>query len=249
MSESAETSTTASVRNDGKTNGKSLKRRIFGSFWFNILAAFIVLGLVQGFVVKLYVIPSASMEQGLKPGDRVLVDRLAYGFGEPQPGDVVVFTASDTWHPSAPSLDDPLKTALKWVGSLVGVGPGTAHTLAKRVIAVEGQRVSCCDASGKLLVDGTPMDEPYIHADLPFTPGTLDCTTTIRSQRCFGPFTVPKNQYFVLGDYRSNSKDSISRCRGQDSTETCRVATVRRTDLVGRVFAIVWPISRWGAVQ
>lgn len=226
----------------------SRKRRIIGSFWFNLLAAFLVIALIQGFVVKLYVIPSASMEQSLETGDRVLVNRLAYGFAEPRRGDVVVFTASETWHPSAPSRDDPLQTAIKWLGSLVGVGPGTAHTLVKRVIAVGGERVECCDALGRVLVDGKPLDEPYIYADLPFQPGTLDCASSTVSLRCFGPFTVPENQYFVLGDHRSNSNDSIAGCRGQTTTAACRVATVQRSDIVGQVFAIVWPLSRWGGL-
>lgn len=249
MTDLTATGTPASAQNNRRDTGPVRKRRIVGSFWFNLLAALLVVGLVQGFIVKLYVIPSASMEQGLLPGDRVLVNRLAYGFGEPQRGDVIVFTASETWHPSASNLDDPLTTALKWVGSLVGVGPGTEHTLAKRIIATGGQQVSCCDATGSLLVDGERIDEPYVYADLPFMPGTLDCATSTLSQRCFRLFTVPENEYFVLGDHRSNSNDSITRCRGQTSTETCRVATVQRADLVGRVLTIVWPISRWGVVR
>lgn len=56
-----------------------------------VAAAFVLALLIQQFVVKPFGIPSESMEPTLLKGDRVLVNRLAYRFGEPQRGDIVVF--------------------------------------------------------------------------------------------------------------------------------------------------------------
>jgi signal peptidase I len=222
-----------------------LVRRITGSIWFNVLAAFVVLALVQGFVVKLYYVPSGSMENTLAIGDRVVVDRIGNLLHDPADGDIIVFTASETWGdvPAAPS--NPVVYAVKWLGGIVGIGPNLSHTLIKRVIAGPGETVSCCGADGRVMVDGRPLDEPYIHDDLPFVPGVLDCSTVPQSRRCFDAVTVPPGQYVVLGDHRSNSNDSIFVCRGAPASPGC-LKTVTRTDIVGRAFAIVLPPGRWG---
>ncbi|MCU1481124.1 MAG: signal peptidase [Subtercola sp.] len=226
-------------------------RRVTGSFWFNLVAAFVVLALVQAFVVKLYYVPSGSMQQTLAVGDRILVDRISYEFGaNPKPGDVVVFTASSLWGEPAPAPSNPLSYAVKWLSGIVGVGPSLDHTLVKRVIAGPGQTVSCCDALGRVTVDGVALDEPYIYEDYPYQPGVLDCTTTPESQRCFPTVTVPAGQYFVLGDHRSNSNDSIYACRGRPptaSTSDC-LKMVGRSDVVGRAFAVVLPPGHWSGL-
>lgn len=219
-------------------------RRITGSFWFNVLAAFVVLALVQAFLVKLYYVPSGSMQQTLSIGDRLIVDRVSLDFSDPKDGDIVVFTASDLWGEATDRPSNPFVYAIRWLGGIVGVGPNLDHTLVKRVIAGPGQTVSCCDAEGRVLVDGVAIDEPYIYADYPFTAGSSDCGTTPESLRCFDELTVPEGQYFVLGDHRSNSNDSIYACRGRDPTSDC-LKMVGRSDVVGRVMAVVFPPSNW----
>lgn len=52
----------------------------------------------------------------------------------------------------------------------------------------------------------------------------------------------------MLGDQHGNSADSASDCRGKIRDTGCRVVTVQRSDFVGRAFAIVWPVTRWGGV-
>ena len=64
-----------------------------GSAWFHLVAAFVVFGLILTFIAKPYWVPSSSMENTLTPGDRILVNRLAYVGSAPGNGDVVVFDA------------------------------------------------------------------------------------------------------------------------------------------------------------
>jgi signal peptidase I len=215
----------------------------------HLLAAFVVLALVQTFLVRLYSVPSGSMESTLEPGDRILVNRLAYLGETPRTTDVVVFNASDAWpSESAPASSNPIVFAIKWLGGVVGIGPSNDHTLVKRIIAGPGQTVSCCDAEGRVLVDGVALDEPYVLSDFPFVLGTADCESDEPSLRCFGEYTVPDGEYFVLGDHRNGSNDSIGGCRGQPATTDACVKLVRGDDIVGRVFQIVLPFGRWGAV-
>jgi len=90
----------------------------------------------------------------------------------------------------------------------------------KRVIAVEGQTVEL--KGGKVYVDGEPFPE----------------VDTIRATGAdFGPFTVPEDSIFVLGDNRTNSEDS--RVFGE-----VPLANVR-----GEAVALVWPLSRMGALE
>lgn len=214
-----------------------------GTFWFNLLAAVIVLALIQGFIVKLYAVPSGSMEDTLDVGDRILVNRLAYVGSGPTTGDIIVFNASeDTWGENPNISDNPLKNAVKWVTGLVGIGPSLNHTLVKRVIAGPGQTVSCCDVTGRMLVDGEPLSEPYVSSNFDFTPGALDCDSEPRSRRCVPEYTVPEGQYVVLGDNRAVSSDSLWRCRGKDNLDGC-VRTVSRGDVVGKFLTVAWPLD------
>ncbi|NLG67022.1 MAG: signal peptidase I [Actinobacteria bacterium] len=74
----------------GRQEGSSLLSSI-GEIVLIVAAAFVLALLIQHFLVKPFGIPSESMEPTLLKGDRVLVNRLAYRFGEPQRGDIVVF--------------------------------------------------------------------------------------------------------------------------------------------------------------
>jgi signal peptidase I len=92
--------------------------------------------LLGTFVAEPFAVPSASMMPTLRPGDRVVVDKLAYRFGEPRRGDLVVF--------HAPRGGDEL--------------------LLKRVVAVGGQSVGVED--GVLHVDGRAVREPFVNRRL-----------------------------------------------------------------------------------
>lgn len=78
----------------------------------------------------------------------------------------------------------------------------------KRVIAVGGETIACCDPAGKVTIDGRPLDEPYVANDSPLDmPPSYGC-----GPRRFDPVAVAKGTIFVMGDNRASSNDS--RCAG-----------------------------------
>lgn len=221
-------------------------RRVTGSAWFHLALGFVVVGLILSFVAKPYWVPSGSMEQTLEPGDRVLVNRLAYVGAEPATGDVVVFDADASWGSESAAADGPVKGALRWFGEVTGFGPSGPHTLIKRVIAGPGQTVRCCSSEGAVTVDGEPLDEPYVFQDLPFDE-TMDCSTATVSPRCFDEVVVPDDSYLVLGDHRSASSDSAIQCRGSQQDQGCW-RWAKRDQIVGRAAVILWPAARWSGL-
>jgi signal peptidase I len=159
--------------------------------------------LVSTFVVQPFQVPSGSMEGTLRIGDRVLVDKLAYRFGgTPRRGDVIVFDGD---------------------GSFTQTG-GT--DFVKRVIGVGGDRVTCCDAKGRVEVNGRPLDETYLY------PGDMPSRV---------PFdiVVPDGKLWVMGDHRDDSRDSRDHL-GDPGGGTVPVGRV-----IGRADWIGWPVGHW----
>ncbi|MEU8996576.1 signal peptidase I [Streptomyces caniferus] len=190
---------------------------------------------LKTFLVQAFVIPSGSMEQTIKIGDRVLVDKLTPWFGsKPARGDVVVFKDPGGWlkgEQNKPADDggpfQPVKDAMTFIGLLPSADE---QDLIKRVVAVGGDTVKCCDEQGKVTVNGTPLTEPYVHPGNP--PSTLKFTVN-----------VPTGRIFVMGDHRSNSADSRFHL-----DEPYR-GTVSEESVVGRAVVIGWPFSHWRRLE
>jgi signal peptidase I len=203
-----------------------------------LVIAFVLALVVKTFLVQAFFIPSGSMEQTLHgctgcTGDRVLVNKVPYWFGEPQPGDIVVFKGPDTWDPEI-SVAEPgnwFSGALLSLGRAVGVAPPSEDDYVKRVIATAGQTVQCCDAEGRVTVDGLPLDEPYI-----FEPTPIE-------SRAFGPVTVPEGRLWVMGDHRSVSGDSTKHISDKYA------GTIAVDDVIGKAALIVWPLDRVGLLD
>lgn len=251
-------------------------------FWAELpillVVAFILTFFIQTFVAKVYYVPSGSMEQTLhgvsSGGDRILASKVANEFGKPRQGEIIVFKGPDSW---APEADIPGPTSwggklVQSLGSVIGIAPPNEKDFVKRVIAVGGQTISCCDKQGATTVDGKPLHEPYIYIPLPFSPGNPDenCTPSAdglyygspdlrEHSRCFAPFTVPEGQLYVMGDHRSDSLDSAFYCHGLTAKGEAQYKQVSVngsdcnrpipvSDAIGKAIFIVMPPSRWGGI-
>lgn len=200
-----------------------------------IVVLVLLVVLVPAFVARVYAIPSGSMETTLHgctgcTNDRVLVDKVSYRFTHPAPGDIVVFIRPDSWHNSeledAPLPTSSIGRAVQSIGNLLGLQGVGQTDLIKRVIAVGGQTVSCCDSRNRVVVDGHPLDEPYVY----FAPGFGPA-----QQTPFAPVKVPDGNVWAMGDSRNNSVDSRAPGDGP----------VPLANILGRARLIVYPFSRF----
>lgn len=192
-----------------------------------VVVAFAVSFIVKTFFIRSFYIPSSSMKQTLQINDRILVNQVKPNIGGIERGDVVVFRDPGGWLEAQPV---PVPNAFEWVLQEMGLLPSSSDDfLIKRVIGVEGDRVSCCNASGQVEVNGVPLDEPYIF--LP--PGS-----SAASGLAFD-VTVPPDSYWVMGDNRYGSKDS------RYNTDNPGGGFVPAKNIVGNAFVINWPIARW----
>jgi len=140
-------------------------------------------------------VPTGSMKPTIVEGDRIFVNKLAYGLKVP-------FT---TWHLarwSTPSRGEVV----------VFNSPVDGTRLVKRVVGLPGDQISMIN--DELYVNGQPLTYQPI-------PGTNDAIESlgdvkhtvmtipsIRAMRSFAPTTIPAGQYFMMGDNRDNSADS-----------------------------------------
>ena len=162
------------------------------SFWRElpvlVIIALLVAVLIKTFLFQAFHIPSGSMRNTLLEGDRIMVNKLSYQFGDIEHGDVVVF--------NSPFLEDEvneslIRKGLRNVAEAVGLS-APEHDFIKRVIGLPGDTIEI--RGGVVLVNGVAIDEPYLHPS--------------STMRPFGPLTVSANSLFVMGDNRNASQDS-----------------------------------------
>ncbi len=184
--------------------------------------------LVKTFLVQAFYIPSGSMENTLQLGDRVVVSKLTPGPFDLHRGDIVVFTDPGGWLPvTAPRQDGPVRGAVRSALTFVGLLPNdTGNHLIKRLIGLPGDHVVCCDAEGRLTVNGVALTEPYVFEG------------NVPSERTFD-IVVPAGRIWVMGDHRQASEDSRYHDDGKGGTGSVSIAGV-----TGKAFVLVWPFDR-----
>lgn len=208
-----------------------------GGFWHGVrevgviaLTALLISFLIKTFVMQAFWIPSGSMENTLVYGDRVMVSKIQAGPMAVERGDVVVFEDPGGWLPAMPGPDrGPFMDAVFSGLEFVGVAPSSqGNHLIKRIVGMPGDTVVCCDEDGRLSVNGQPLEESaYLY------PG---------DEPSHVPFevTVPQDHVWLLGDHRSNSRDSRANDDG-----TGAVGSVPTDHIVGKAFVLLYPFSNF----
>ena len=200
-----------------------------------VLFAFAIAILIKTFFVQAFFIPSESMLPTLRIGDRVLVEKLSYFFGDPGHKDVVVFAKSVFDKPA----DVPwYRDGQNFVRELLGLPTGSEEDYIKRVVAIGGDKIQYIGRPRRLIINDQEVDEPYIKGNRDRSSSTItskDCRRLkmeIEEKGC----RVPAGRVFVMGDNRGNSEDS--RVLGPISEDK----------IVGRAFVIIWPPGDFGGL-
>ena len=165
------------------------KKSTIREYYEALLIAVIFVNFARIFAFQAFKIPTGSMEDNLKVGDHIIVNKFIYGPGttlggmlpirEIRRGDIIVFR-----YPLQPDTD-----------------------FVKRVIGLPGDTVEVHDKI--VSVNGKPLVEPYvIHVDQTIYPPRPQLPEPYRSRDQFGPYFVPEGQYFAMGDNRDRSSDS-----------------------------------------
>ena len=215
----------------GQPGKPARRRRRKRSFWREfpvlVVVALLLAVVIKTYAIQAFFIPSGSMENTLEINDRVLVNKLVYDVRSIHRGDIVVFNGDGSWDPGTPPRNTNFVVKFgQGFASMFGFGhPG--DILIKRVIGLPGDKVACCDAQGRVTVNGVPLNEQsYLY------PGDSPSESRFN-------IVVPPDRLWVMGDHRLISDDSRSHI-GEPGG-----GTIPENAVVGRAFVIIWPLSRW----
>jgi signal peptidase I len=203
--------------------------------WLKEVATVVAIAIVLSFLIKTFLfrafyIPSESMVNTLDISDRIFVNLLVPEPFALQRGDVVVFRDTKGWLPQTPQEEDGPFTWFEDAVIFVGLLPDdTEQHLVKRVIGLPGDHVACCDAGGRLTVNGVPLNEGYVNkAEVPETKNF--------------DVVVPAGKVWVMGDNRNHSADS----RAHQDTNG---GFIDLPDVEGKAAVIAWPLNRIGVLD
>lgn len=208
-----------------------------------VLVVFLLSGIIQTFIGRVYVVPSGSMEPTLHgctgcTNDKILVNKIAPVFKDPKQGQIVVFEGTESWNLGyvEPRSQNKLIASLQDIGTFFGVVVPRENTLVKRVVAVGGQTIKCLPGDPGIMVDGKEISDEYTlmpHRGKSVPSGFENC-----GGKFFGPITVPENHVFVMGDNRTNSADS------RYHIDDKHFGAIPVSNIIGYPQLIVYPFDR-----
>ena len=155
---------------------------------------------VDAAVVELRAVDSDSMSPTLLPSERVVVVKAGVDRSSLPIGAIVVFDAADLWA----EPDDPSGTVF-----------------VKRIVGAGGDRITCCDADGRILRNGSALSEEYLDPR-----GSEQQRFDVR---------VQPGHYWLLGDNRAGSADSRAHLGDPGG------GNVPASRIIGTVEAVAWP--------
>ena len=157
-----------------------------------ILAAAAIAFVLNTFIIANSRVPSASMENTIMTGDRVIGSRLTYYFNEPERGDVAIFIYGYRCRRCHVSYQENPDAACPSCSQSDKKNEKIYYV--KRVIGLPGDIIDIRDNGVYLNGSDTPLEEPYL-------PETMDTPEDLH-------FEVPEDHYFMLGDNRNYSADA-----------------------------------------
>ena len=163
---------------------KSTVREYFES----IVVAVVLALFIRTFVVQAFKIPTGSMEPNLLVGDHLLVNKFVFA-------------------PTATALERallPVRPVERGDVLVFKFPEDPERDFIKRIIGLPGETIEV--KGTQVLVNGTAIAQPFAHFLLPHDPNAPLIPGDPREH--FGPYTVPANHFFAMGDNRDNSQDS-----------------------------------------
>ena len=188
----------------------SATRRTFGCLFEvaeTLVLTVVIFLVIQTFIAQPYQVRQQSMEHTLEPDQYVLVDKLSPRWASYKRGDIIVFEPPESW-----TFD------------------GDRTPFIKRIIGVPGDTIELRD--GQVVINGTPIDEPYIYADSDGQPQPTEPSPGGQAE-----WTIPDGELFVMGDHREASADSRT------------FGPIPISSVLGRAWLRYWPFDVFGVLQ
>lgn len=210
-----------------KENMKAFFKELIDTLVFVIIAVIII----RFFIAELRWIPSGSMRPTLKEGDRIVVEKISkfpnilksHKFeNDPKRGDIMIF-----YPPFIKLKTDPVSLFSRLTGFFC-----RDIAFIKRVVGLPGEKIEIkpdSDGAYYVYINDERLDEGYIMSPYSYH--------RCKKNMYCGPFIIPENEYFMMGDNRGNSQDS--RFWG----------TLPKDRFIGRAVFKFWPVNRIGVLK
>lgn len=196
-------------QNSSRNLDQSLWQKIWSHKWAgeirSIIWILIAVFAFKSVFIANYTVPTGSMKPAIEPGDKLLVNKMAYTLRIPFT-DIVLYEVSKPKRGDVIVFDNPRDTSINYVKRLIGL-PGDRLTVQDGIITLNGERLKIdvsIDMRQKIMQEGGRYQETLENK----TYTVRRTRPTLRRNRY--NIVVPEGHYFAMGDNRDQSDDSRS---------------------------------------